>query len=59
MTTAPLSPPRINPANVFICNPVTGRVHRDKLKVTGSTYLVDTQPDFITCDDPIYFCKFA
>jgi len=38
--------------NLFICNPVTGRVHRDKLKQHGSTYLVDSQPDFVRCDDP-------
>ena len=38
--------------NLFLCNPVTGRVHRDKLKWHGSTPEVDTQPDFITCDDP-------
>ena len=37
--------------NVFICNPVTSRVHRDKVKQFGSTYKIDTQPDFITCDD--------
>ncbi|WP_417734226.1 c-type cytochrome [Rosistilla oblonga] len=38
--------------NLFICNPVTGRVHRDKLRRVGSTLLCDTQPDFITTDDP-------
>lgn len=37
--------------NLFLCNPVTGRVHRDKLVWTGSSPLVETQPDFITCDD--------
>ncbi|MGE0378901.1 MAG: c-type cytochrome, partial [Planctomycetaceae bacterium] len=37
--------------NLYLCNPVTGRVHRDKLMDHGSTRLVDTQPDFITCDD--------
>lgn len=37
--------------NLYLCNPVTGRVHRDKLIDHGSTRLVDTQPDFITCDD--------
>ncbi|MFT5525962.1 MAG: putative heme-binding domain-containing protein, partial [Pirellulaceae bacterium] len=37
--------------NLFICNPVTGRVHRDKLKRFGSTYQCDSQPDFITTDD--------
>ncbi|MEK6236920.1 MAG: hypothetical protein N2C14_19605, partial [Planctomycetales bacterium] len=38
--------------NLFLCNPVTGRVHRDKLKRFGSTLQADTQPDFISCDDP-------
>jgi putative heme-binding domain-containing protein len=38
--------------NLFLCNPVTGQVHRDRLKDAGSTRLVETQPDFITCDDP-------
>lgn len=37
--------------NLFLCNPVTGRVHRDKLVWRGSSPSVDTQPDFITCDD--------
>ncbi|MFP6900332.1 MAG: HEAT repeat domain-containing protein [Opitutales bacterium] len=37
--------------NLFICNPVTGKVHRDKLQRFGSSYLVDSQPDFITCED--------
>jgi putative heme-binding domain-containing protein len=38
--------------NIFLCNPVTGRVHRDKLIGYGSTLIADTQPDFITCEDP-------
>lgn len=37
--------------NVFICNPVTGRVHQDKFKRDGSTFRCDTQPDFIATDD--------
>ena len=37
--------------NLFICNPVTGRVHRDKLQRFGSTYQCVSQPDFITTDD--------
>jgi len=37
---------------VYLCNPVTGRVHHDKLKIVGSTVLADTQPDFLRCDDP-------
>ena len=36
---------------IYLCNPVNGQVHRDKLIAHGSTLLVDTQPDFITCDD--------
>ncbi|MEM7391572.1 MAG: dehydrogenase, partial [Verrucomicrobiota bacterium] len=38
--------------NLFICNPVSEKVHRDKLVRFGSTLFTDTQPDFITCDDP-------
>ncbi len=38
--------------SLFLCNPVTGKVHWDKLKPRGSTRFVETQPDFITCDDP-------
>ena len=37
--------------SVFICNPVNCSVHHDRLKQVGSTFLIDTQPDFITCDD--------
>ncbi len=37
--------------NIYLCNPVTGQVHRDKLIWHGSSPTVDTQPDFITCDD--------
>lgn len=37
--------------NIFICNPVSQVIHRDKLKRFGSTYLVDSQPDMVTCDD--------
>ena len=36
---------------MFLCNPVTGRVHRDRLRWEGSSPHVETQPDFITCDD--------
>lgn len=36
---------------LYICNPVNGQVHRDKLVWTGSSPKVDSQPDFITCDD--------
>lgn len=38
--------------NLFVCNPVTRRIHRDKLRRFGSTYQCDTQPDFLTSDDP-------
>src|SRR5690606_7686945 len=37
--------------NIYLCNPVTGIVHRDRLVWHGSTPQVDTQPDFITCKD--------
>ncbi len=36
---------------LYLCNPVNGQVHRDKLDMHGSTLLVNSQPDFITCDD--------
>ncbi len=36
---------------LYLCNPVNGQVHRDKLIPHGSTLNVDTQPDFVTCDD--------
>lgn len=38
--------------NIFICNPVSQVIHRDKLKQFGSTYIVDTQPDMVTCEGP-------
>ena len=38
--------------SLFLCNPVSGKVHWDKLRAVGSTRFVETQPDFITCDDP-------
>ena len=37
---------------IFLCNPVNGIVHWDKFIQHGSTLMVDSQPDFITCDDP-------
>jgi putative heme-binding domain-containing protein len=37
---------------VFIGNPVTGRVNRDRLEPHGSTYQAIEQPDFVSCDDP-------
>ncbi len=36
---------------VFLCNPVTGRVHRDRLVWNGSSPMVQSHPDFVTCDD--------
>ncbi|MFO0919472.1 MAG: PVC-type heme-binding CxxCH protein [Planctomycetaceae bacterium] len=38
--------------NLFIGNPVTGRINRDTLQVTGATYRAIEQPDFLWCDDP-------
>ncbi len=38
--------------SLFIGNPVTGRVNRDRLERHGATYRAVEQPDFITCDDP-------
>jgi len=37
--------------SVYICNPVNCNVHHDRLKQVGSTFLIDTQPDLVTCDD--------
>ncbi len=37
--------------SVYICNPVNCSVHHDRLKQVGSTFLIDTQPDLVTCDD--------
>lgn len=37
--------------SIYICNPVNCVVHHDRLKQVGSTFLIDTQPDFVTCDD--------
>lgn len=36
---------------LYICNPVNGQVHRDKLVWTGSSPKADSQPEFVTCDD--------
>ncbi len=38
--------------NLFIGNPVTGRINRDRLDNHGATYQAIWQPDFISCDDP-------
>ena len=43
-------PPEYNGC-IFLCNPVTGRVHRDQIKFRGSSPWANTQPDFVTCDD--------
>lgn len=37
--------------SMYICNPVNCAVHHDRLKQVGSTFLIDTQPDMVTCDD--------
>ncbi len=36
---------------IFLCNPVTGIVHRDHIAWHGSSPWVETQPEFITCED--------
>ena len=36
---------------IFLCNPVNGVVHRDHIAFRGSSPWVETQPEFITCDD--------
>jgi putative heme-binding domain-containing protein len=36
---------------IYLCNPVNGFVHRDRITFRGSSPWVQTQPDFITCDD--------
>jgi putative heme-binding domain-containing protein len=38
--------------NLFIGNPITHIVNRDKLVAHGSSYEAVEQPDFLTCDDP-------
>ncbi len=38
--------------NLFIGNPVTGKINRDTLEIKGATYKAIEQPDFLTCDDP-------
>ncbi|MCC7423986.1 MAG: HEAT repeat domain-containing protein [Planctomycetaceae bacterium] len=38
--------------NLFIGNPVTGRINRDVLEYKGSSPTAIGQPDFLTCDDP-------
>ncbi|TWT61078.1 hypothetical protein Pan54_18120 [Rubinisphaera italica] len=37
---------------MYLCNPVTGRIHRDQLRWSGSSPWVESQPDFVSCDDP-------
>ncbi|OAI52783.1 hypothetical protein AYO47_05955 [Planctomyces sp. SCGC AG-212-M04] len=36
---------------LYICNPVNGQVHRDKLDWNGSSPSVSTRPEFIRCSD--------
>ena len=36
---------------IYICNPVNGQVHRDRIEWDGSSPRVVTQPEFVTCDD--------
>jgi putative heme-binding domain-containing protein len=36
---------------MYLCNPVTGRVHRDRLEWTGSSPMVRSDEDLITCED--------
>ncbi len=38
--------------NIFIGNPVTGKINRDRLERHGTTQLAKEQPDFLSCDDP-------
>ena len=38
--------------NIFIGNPVTGRVNRDRLEAHGSSYKAVELPDLVACDDP-------
>jgi putative heme-binding domain-containing protein len=38
--------------NLFIGNPVTGRINRDTLEITGASYKAIEEPDFLSCDDP-------
>ncbi len=40
--------------NLFVCNPVTGRINRDKLKAVGSTYECIEQPDFVACEGNLF-----
>ncbi len=38
--------------NLFIGNPVTNRINRDRLHRHGSSYRGEEMPDFLRCDDP-------
>lgn len=38
--------------DLFIGNPITYRVNRDKLVTHGSSFEAIEQPDFVVCDDP-------
>lgn len=38
--------------NMFICNPMTSRLNRDRLVERGSTKIAEELPDFLRTDDP-------
>ena len=37
--------------SIFLCNPVTGQVQRDRIDWRGSSPWAIEQPEFVTCDD--------
>jgi putative heme-binding domain-containing protein len=37
--------------NLFLCNPVTGRINRDRLEPRGSSFKGIELPDFVSCED--------
>ncbi|MBI3863138.1 MAG: c-type cytochrome [Planctomycetia bacterium] len=47
---APHFPPEYR-GNMFVCNVVTNRVHRDVPQWRGSTPWIESPEDFLTCDD--------
>lgn len=47
---APQFPPEYRDC-IYLCNPVNGQVHRDRIEFRGSSPWAVTQPDFLTCDD--------
>jgi putative heme-binding domain-containing protein len=38
--------------NLFIGNPVTGKINLDRLERNGASYRAIERPDFLTCSDP-------